>query len=102
MQFLVKQRTQLAPTRLVSILGMSDALHLFFHEASPRYSRPSYQSRSIGHAIKPIADSFARFDRVGLAHEDEKSGLKSIVGIVRVAKQTPAHTQHHSAMSAQQ
>src|SRR5262249_28063916 len=43
---------------------------------------------------------FPRQDRFGLAHQDEKGGLKSVFCIVWIVEKPPAHAKHHWAMPA--
>src|SRR5580693_4475263 len=37
-----------------------------------------------GYSMEPGPDRVAALDRTGLTHEDQKSGLKGVVGLVRV------------------
>ncbi len=81
-------------------LGSRDR-HRFLH-SSFGGSFPSLQSRPVGNAIKPIADRARRVKSGSLANQDQKSDLKSILGIVRIVQEAAANAEDHRPMPANQ
>ena len=56
----------------------------------------------LSHAIKPVADHIARHDCPGLAGEDQKSRLKSILGVLAVVQYPAAYRHDHGAVAFEQ
>src|SRR5262245_35510906 len=54
------------------------------------------------HTVEPVGDHLARQDGSSLADEDEKGGLKCVLGVVVVAKETAAYSPDHRCMSPHQ
>src|SRR5205807_10372390 len=52
-------------------------------------------------AVEPVGDHLSRPNGCGVAKQDKKRGLKSILGIVRTAQQSSAHAEHHRSVPAQ-
>src|SRR5262249_42566747 len=70
--------------------------------ALPLLTQPSLESDPIGDLVKPATHRFPPRQAPGLSEEHEKGGLKRIVCRLRAAEHTPAHAQHHAAVSLQQ
>jgi hypothetical protein len=56
----------------------------------------------MGDFVKPATHRFPPRQAPRLSQEHEKGGLKRIVSRLRASENTPAHAQHHAAMSLQQ
>jgi hypothetical protein len=67
--------------------------HLRLTPPPLRRSRPQSHRRLPGHAVEPVGDGLSRHVRC-LADEDEKRGLKRILGVV-VVQEAAADAPHH-------
>src|SRR6516162_8454399 len=61
-----------------------------------------FESRSVGHAMQPVAYVSAGDDRRGLADENEKRCLEGILGICLVAQDAAADAEDHGTMPPHQ
>jgi hypothetical protein len=50
--------------------------------------------------VQPAADTIARRNAAGSADQHEERRLKRIFGIMTIAQDAPAYTQHHRTVSA--
>jgi hypothetical protein len=60
------------------------------------------QRSTIGHSVKPIPHHLSWLNRGRLANENEKSGLKAILGVVRIVEHPLADAQDHPTVPAHQ
>src|SRR5262249_35075888 len=70
----------------------------FFFVSSSKHGLASLQSSAIGDAIKPVADFLARHDARRPPNQNQKSGLKGILGVRLMADDTSADAQNHRPM----
>src|SRR5262249_2627232 len=63
---------------------------------------PGAQGNAVGDAVQPGADRLPLTDRAGLAGQREERGLEGVLGVLRVAQDPPAHTEHHRAVPPHQ
>jgi hypothetical protein len=53
----------------------------------------------VGDAVQPTAERIPLANGAGLASQDEKSGLKGVLGILRVSQDAAARVKHHRAVT---
>ena len=56
---------------------------------------PGLASRTQGDPVEPVAQQVGVADRTSLAGQHEEDGLEGVFGVVAVAQDLPADTQHH-------
>jgi hypothetical protein len=75
---------------------------LSFSSALP--SRPAFRFHgdTVGYSIKPTPDRLPPGNRSGLTHQNEKRGLKGIVGVMAIVQDAAADAQDHRTMPLEQ
>ncbi len=68
----------------------------------PSALRSRLLRQAIGDAVQPAAHRFGATQRSRFAAEDEKDGLKSILGVVGIVQDTLTDAQHHRSMPPHQ
>ncbi len=97
----VQHRAQVAPDRVLR-RGRRHLVEVCIGGPPPQRRRFRLQRRAVRDAVEPVAEQFRLTQRPRLADEQEKCGLKGVLGIVAVAQDAPAHAEDHRPVALQQ
>ncbi len=100
-QFLVQQRQEIARA-VGSRHRLGHRIHLPLSRRPASGCRARLKRRLTGHAVQPVGEHLARRHRGGLADEDQKGGLKGVLGVLGVAQPAPAHAPDKGGVTAHQ
>jgi hypothetical protein len=102
LHFLVQRSQELVPGRLERGLGRLPARHPFFLGPMPCNIGPRPYCQSTRDPMQPTTQGFRLIECGRLPRQQEKRGLKDVLGIVTIVEQPSTHTQNHWAMPAHQ
>jgi hypothetical protein len=100
--FLVEQRTEIAPRRC---FGKLHGRHLGqdpFSLLAPRRLGPRVPGDPEGNPIEPVCQVLAPADRAGLAEQHQERCLEGIFGTVTIWQNAPADAPDHGPVPRQQ
>ncbi|HTU92817.1 MAG TPA: hypothetical protein VMF69_22235 [Gemmataceae bacterium] len=63
---------------------------------------PRFVSQAIGDGVEPTAYRIAFADRAGFARQHQKCRLENVLGVVMIAEDGAAQSQHHRRMALDQ
>jgi hypothetical protein len=75
---------------------------LLFPLLPPRLLIAMPLSQAMGHLVQPTGHGIVADNRSGLAGQDKKRGLKSILGILQARQDPPAHSKHKTTVPPHQ
>src|SRR5262249_19206145 len=95
----VQERPNVLPLGHVhSFLLLPHGRHLLLVDSPVYLTAPELDRNVIRNAIKPTGQRFPLADGAGLARQDEKGCLESIIGVVLVVKDLPADAKDQGSM----
>lgn len=101
-EFVLKDRPALSGGDFRKGLRRGRRCRLRLAAPSSGFFAPGPRGDSVGDAAKPAADEFAASDGRGLAHENQKRGLKRVFREVGLLQDTPTDAKDGGAMSLKQ
>ena len=82
--------------------GFRHLVHLPFPRSTFGRDRARFECSLVSDAIQPTREGVALVNRRRPPCQDEKSGLKRVLGVVSIVEDAAANAEHHRTVSAHQ